>query len=175
MTHRPWPAAFALPAVAQLHVGHLHADGRDGRDPATGSGAACLRHLGVAGRGLSRRRIRSSCAAMTVRRARAPAPEPALGGAFTYDNALAVIALRACGESAAARAHRCSAARWPRTATAAGAAAGCAMPIGRAPCTETPDTADGLVERAADGRWEEDAYQVEHGDRQCRLGAPWRC
>ena len=27
-----------------------------------------------------------------------PNPEPALNGAFTYDNALAVIALRACGD-----------------------------------------------------------------------------
>jgi hypothetical protein len=32
-----------------------------------------------------------------------PNPEPALNGAFTYDNALAVIALRACGDMGSAR------------------------------------------------------------------------
>ncbi|HEY4162460.1 MAG TPA: hypothetical protein VGM59_05305 [Dongiaceae bacterium] len=32
-----------------------------------------------------------------------PDPEPALGGAFTYDNALAAIALHACGDDARAR------------------------------------------------------------------------
>lgn len=89
-------------------------------------------------------------------------PEPVLGGAFTYDNALAIIALQACGEDAAAR--RIGAAllaateidRLGPTVRSGGRLRNAYRP---GPSTEIPVPPMGWWSDR-DKRWEEDPYQV---------------
>ena len=87
-----------------------------------------------------------------------PNPEPALSAAFTYDNALAVIALRACGDLDAARriGDALLAASEEDRSGEAGRLRNAYRP---GPLRETPVPPMGWWNEAQQ-RWEEDAYQV---------------
>src|SRR3954465_13475206 len=87
-----------------------------------------------------------------------PNPEPALNAAFTYDNALAAIALRACGNVDGAK--RTGAA--PLAASAAdrsGTAGRLRNAYRPGPVHDTPVPPMGWWSDA-EGRWNEDPYQV---------------
>ena len=87
-----------------------------------------------------------------------PNPEPALNGAFTYDNALAVIALRACGDLAAAR--RIGDALLAASEEDRTGDAGRLRNAYRAgPVKQTPVPPMGWWS-TAENRWDEDPYQV---------------
>jgi hypothetical protein len=84
--------------------------------------------------------------------------EPALNGAFSYDNALAAIALRACGDIAAAR--RIADALWLAAGSDRGYAPGRLRNAYRpGPVKETPVAPMGWW-NASQGRWNEDPYEV---------------
>jgi hypothetical protein len=84
--------------------------------------------------------------------------EPALNGAFTYDNALAAIALRACGDIPAAR--RIGDALWLAAGGDRSYAAGRLRNAYRpGPVQETPVAPMGWW-NVSEGRWDEDPYQV---------------
>jgi hypothetical protein len=87
-----------------------------------------------------------------------PHPEPALNGAFTYDNALALIALRACGDLGAARriGDALLAASQEDRSGAAGRLRNAYRP---GAVHETPVPPMGWWSEA-DQRWDEDPYQV---------------
>jgi len=85
-------------------------------------------------------------------------PEPALNAAFTYDNALSVIALRACGDLAAAR--RIGDALLAASAADRSGEAGRLRNAYRPGAVhETPVPPMGWWSQA-DQRWDEDPYQV---------------
>ena len=87
-----------------------------------------------------------------------PGAEPALNGAFTYDNALAAIALRACGDIPAAR--RIADALWMAAGSDRSNAPGRLRNAYRpGAVTATPVAPMGWWD-AAQGRWDEDPYQV---------------
>jgi hypothetical protein len=87
-----------------------------------------------------------------------PNPEPALNAAFTYDNALAAIALRACGDLDAAR--RIGAALLAASEEDRSGEAGRLRNAYRpGPVHETPVPPMGWWSEA-DQRWDEDPYQV---------------
>ncbi|HVY98208.1 MAG TPA: hypothetical protein VHA35_01820 [Dongiaceae bacterium] len=84
--------------------------------------------------------------------------EPALDGAFTYDNALAAIALRACGDIPAAR--RIADALWMAAGSDRSNVPGRLRNAYRpGPVRETPVAPMGWWS-ASEGRWDEDPYQV---------------
>lgn len=84
--------------------------------------------------------------------------EPALNGAFTYDNALAVIALRACGDIAGAR--RIADALWLAAGSDRSYEPGRLRNVYRpGPVTATPVAPMGWW-NAKEGRWNEDPYEV---------------
>jgi hypothetical protein len=85
-------------------------------------------------------------------------PEPALNAAFTYDNALAAIALRACGDVNAAR--RVGDALLEASEEDRGGDAGRLRNAYRpGPVKETPIPPMGWWSEP-EGRWDEDPYQV---------------
>jgi len=87
-----------------------------------------------------------------------PNPEPALNAAFTYDNALAAIALRACGNLAGAK--RIGDALLQASAADRSGAAGRLRNAYRpGPVHETPVPPMGWWNQA-EGQWDEDPYQV---------------
>ncbi len=87
-----------------------------------------------------------------------PNPEPALNAAFTYDNALAAIALRACGDLDGAK--RIGAALLQASeADRSGTAGRLRNAYRPGPVQETPVPPMGWWDRA-EGRWDEDPYQV---------------
>jgi hypothetical protein len=133
----------AAPAAADTAAKHL-ADGSCGAlrarvDAVPGDGAVFLRSYDAAsGSG--------------------EGSEPALGGAFTYDNALAAIALRACGDIPAAR--RVAEALWLAAGSDRSAVAGRLRNAYRAGAVDdTPVPPMGWWD-AAHGHWSEDPYQV---------------
>jgi hypothetical protein len=84
--------------------------------------------------------------------------EPALNGAFTYDNALAAIALRACGDLPEAR--RIADALWLAAGSDRSNAAGRLRNAYRpGPVRGTPVPPMGWW-NASEGRWDEDPYEV---------------
>jgi hypothetical protein len=84
--------------------------------------------------------------------------EPALNGAFTYDNALAAIALRACGDIANAR--RIADGLWMAAGSDRSNVPGRLRNAYRpGPVAATPVAPMGWWD-AAQGRWDEDPYQV---------------
>jgi hypothetical protein len=84
--------------------------------------------------------------------------EPALNGAFTYDNALAAIALTACRDVSAAR--RIADALWMAAGSDRSYAAGRLRNAYRpGPVSATPVPPMGWW-AASEGRWDEDPYQV---------------
>jgi hypothetical protein len=84
--------------------------------------------------------------------------EPALNGAFTYDNALAAIALAACGDIPAAR--RIADALWMAAGGDRSNVPGRLRNAYRpGPVHETPVAPMGWW-NASEGRWDEDPYQV---------------
>ena len=87
-----------------------------------------------------------------------PSQEPVLNAAFTYDNALAVIALRACGDLAAARRIGDALAK-ASEADRSGSAGRLRNAYRPGPIHETPVPPMGWWSNA-DQRWDEDAYQV---------------
>jgi hypothetical protein len=87
-----------------------------------------------------------------------PGAEPALNGAFTYDNALVAIALRACGDIPAAR--RIADALWMAAGSDRSNVSGRLRNAYRpGEVTATPVAPMGWWD-AAEGRWDEDPYQV---------------
>src|SRR4051812_18315689 len=87
-----------------------------------------------------------------------PNPEPALDAAFTYDNALAAIALRACGDLAGAK--RIGAALLQASeADRSGAAGRLRNAYRPGPVHDTPVPPMGWWNQA-ENRWAEDPYQV---------------
>lgn len=87
-----------------------------------------------------------------------PNPEPALKAAFTYDNALAAIALRACGDLDGAK--RIGAAILQASeADRSGSAGRLRNAYRPGPVHETPVPPMGWW-NSTEGRWDEDAYQV---------------
>ncbi|HVT51984.1 MAG TPA: hypothetical protein VHE77_10470 [Dongiaceae bacterium] len=84
--------------------------------------------------------------------------EPALGGAFTYDNALAAIALTACGEVPAAR--RIADALWQAAGSDRSYVAGRLRNAYRPGAVDATPVPPMGWWNAAEGRWDEDPYQV---------------
>jgi len=84
--------------------------------------------------------------------------EPALNGAFTYDNALAAIALRACGDIPAAR--RIADALWMAAGSDRSNAPGRLRNAYRPGAVSATPVAPMGWWDAAQGRWDEDPYQV---------------
>jgi hypothetical protein len=98
-----------------------------------------------------------------------PGAEPALNGAFTYDNALAAIALRACGEIPEAR--RIADALWLAAGSDRSTAPGRLRNAYRpGPVSGTPVPPMGWWD-ASQGRWSEDPYQVGSATGNLAWGA----
>jgi hypothetical protein len=98
-----------------------------------------------------------------------PNPEPALNGAFTYDNALAVIALRACGDLAGAE-RIGEALLLASEADRSGDAGRLRNAYRPGPVHETPVPPMGWWS-VAEGRWDEDPYQVGSATGNLAWGA----
>lgn len=96
-------------------------------------------------------------------------PEPALNAAFTYDNALAAIALTACGDLAGAK--RIGAALLQASeADRSGSAGRLRNAYRPGPVHETPVPPMGWW-NSAQGQWDEDAYQVSSATGNLAWGA----
>jgi hypothetical protein len=87
-----------------------------------------------------------------------PGDEPALNGAFTYDNALAAVALRACGDIASAR--RIADALWLAAGSDRSYAPGRLRNAYRPGAVQGTPVAPMGWWNASEGRWDEDPYQV---------------
>ena len=95
--------------------------------------------------------------------------EPALNGAFTYDNALAAIALRACGDLPAAR--RIADALWLAAGADRSYAPGRLRNAYRSGAVQGTPVAPMGWWNAAEGRWDEDPYQVGSATGNLAWGA----
>jgi hypothetical protein len=98
-----------------------------------------------------------------------PNPEPALNGAFTYDNALAAIALRACGDLAGAK-RIGEALLQASQADRSGTAGRLRNAYRPGPVHESPVPPMGWWSKA-EGRWDEDPYQVGSATGNLAWGA----
>lgn len=98
-----------------------------------------------------------------------PSQEPVLNAAFTYDNALAVIALRACGDLTAARRIGDALLR-ASEADRSGSAGRLRNAYRPGPVHDSPVPPMGWWS-AADNRWDEDPYQVSSATGNLAWGA----